>query len=308
MLDKKQKIEAIIKSRGPSLPSHVSNQIELSLLFTSALLSEMVAEKTLRLTHLKIGGSPLYYLAGQEQQLENFINNLPTQEKEVVRILKEKRILEDDKLTPLQRVALRNTKDFAIIVKHKLGDREKVFWQYYLVPEEEANKEIKNIIDKEMEKLKIAEAKPQILEAKPETIQIKEVKPQPEIPVEEKIQTKEPKEKLLHEIKPKKRARKKTDVFIEKVLENLKKKNIEILREIKQENKICIALVDSEIGLLKFLVYGINKKTLNEADLSLASTQGQEEKLPVLLVTQGKLTKKASEYLKKLSNLTIYKL
>lgn len=290
MIDKKQKIQELIKARGPSLPSHLSSEIGLSLLFTSALLSEMVAEKTLKLSFLKIGGSPLYYLEGQEQQLENFIDHLVPQEREAVKLLKEKKILEDDKLTPLQRVALRNTKDFAIMVKHKIGEKEKIFWRYYLVPEEEAEKEIKNILQCELEEAKkIEEAK----EIKPEEIERKEV-----IAIEKKPE--------IHEIKV--RRRKKRIEFREKVLESLKKKNIKILSELKEENKICVALVNSEIGILKFLVYGIDKKVINEADLSLASSHGQEEKLPVLLVTQGKLTKKASEFLKKLSNIIIYKL
>ncbi|MEM1535812.1 MAG: hypothetical protein QXQ82_01310 [Candidatus Pacearchaeota archaeon] len=286
MIEKKQKIQELIKAKGPCLPSHLSNEIGLSLLFTSALLSEMVAEKTLKLTFLKIGGSPLYYLEGQEQQLENFIDYLAPQEREAVRLLKEKKVLEDEKLTPLQRVALRNAKDFAKMLKRKIDEKEKIFWHYYLVPEEE----VENILNS----LKIEEPK----ETKEE---------QAEIKVEVKEQEIEP-EKLHAEIKVRKREKKKAEAFREKVLESLKKKNIEIFSELKEENKICIALIDSEIGLLKFLVYGINKKVINEADIGLASSYGLEEKLPVLLVTQGKLTKKASEFLKKLGNVILYRI
>ncbi|MEM2089579.1 MAG: hypothetical protein QXL88_00580 [Candidatus Pacearchaeota archaeon] len=288
MIDKKQKIQELIKARGPCLPSHLSNEIGLSLLFTSALLSEMVAEKTLKLTFLKIGGSPLYYLEGQEQQLENFIDYLAPQEREVVRLLKEKKVLEDEKLTPLQRIALRNAKDFAKMLKRKIEEKEKIFWHYYLVPEEE----VENILNN----LKIEEPKAIELEQKAE------------IKVEVKEQEIEPEKKLRAEIKVRKRGKKKVEAFREKVLESLKKKNIEIFSELKEENKICIALIDSEIGLLKFLVYGINKKVINEADIGLASSYGLEEKLPVLLVTQGKLTKKASEFLKKLGNVILYRI
>ena len=63
--EKKQKIAELIKQKGPSLPSAVSREIGLSLLIASALLSDMRSEKTLRLSRLKIGGSPLYYFQGQ---------------------------------------------------------------------------------------------------------------------------------------------------------------------------------------------------------------------------------------------------
>ncbi|MCS7134303.1 MAG: hypothetical protein NZ889_00365 [Candidatus Pacearchaeota archaeon] len=269
MIEKKQKIIELIKEKGPCLPGQLSNEIGLSLLFTSALLSEMVAEKTLKLSFLKIGGSPLYYLEGQENLLEKFIDHLPPQERNAVMLLKEKKVLEDETITPLQRVALRNTKDFAKMIKQTTGEKEKIFWYYYLVPEEEAKK---------------------IIETFTETKQ--KEKEEQETKIEEKI---EKKTKKKFEIK-------------EKILENLRKKGIKILEEFKEKNKICKAMLESEIGKIKFLVYAINKKTINEEDLALASFQGQEEKLPVLLVTQGKLTKKASEYLKKLNNITLYKL
>jgi hypothetical protein len=63
--------------------------------------------------------------------------------------------------------------------------------------------------------------------------------------------------------------------------------------------------MDSKLGLMNFMIYSLQKKSLNEADLSLAYNEGQHERLPVLLVTNGKLTKKAEEYQKKLGNFLI---
>lgn len=270
MIEKKQKVIELIKERGPSLPSHLSKEIGLSLLFTSALLSEMVAEKSLKISFLKIGGSPLYYLEGQENLLENFLDYLPQQEKEAVKMLKENKILEDDKLTPLQRVALRNTKDFAKMLKQKINDKEKIFWCYFLVPEEEAQKEIEKVW---------------------KTEEIKEQK------IEEKI--------VKEIVAPREKRKVKKADSAKKILEKLKEKGLEVVSEFQEKNKIGIVLANSDVGKLKFLVYALNKKTITEADLSLASLHGQEEKLPVLFVTEGKLTKKASEYLKKISNVII---
>jgi len=344
MIEKKEDIVKIINEKGPCLPSQISGQIHLSLLFTSALLSEMVSDKTLKISDLKVGGSPLYFIPGQEEKLENFTKSLPIQEREAVNFLKEKQVIESEKLTPLQRVAFKNAKDFATEVKIKKDNEEKTFWRYYLFSEKEAIEKIKSILENQpkpvpKEKLEVEE-KPEIKEEKPEIkeekkkevkeepkeeIEIKkEIKEEkPEIKEEKKKEVKEePKEeiekpeikeekesKLLHKkVKTRKKKKKtKIDVFREKILEHLGKKKIEVYKPINQENKVCIALVDSDIGLLKFLVYMVNKKTINEADLSLASNEGQEEKLPIMLATQGKLTKKASEYIKKLGNIFLYK-
>lgn len=270
MIEKKQKVIDLIKERGPSLPSHLSKEIGLSLLFTSALLSEMVAEKTLKISFLKIGGSPLYYLEGQENLLENFLDYLPNQEKEVVKILKENKVLEDEKLTPAQRIAIRNTKDFAKMFTQKIGDKEKIFWYYFLLPEEEVQKEVEKIIKEEVK----------------------------EQPAEEKV--------VIKEVPPTKEKSKPKIKDQKKILEKLKEKGIEIIAEFKEKNKIGLAVVNSDVGKLKFLIYAVNKKTVTEADLSLASLHGQEERLPVLLVTEGKLTKKATDYLKRISNVTVY--
>ena len=47
------------------------------------------------------------------------------------------------------------------------------------------------------------------------------------------------------------------------------------------------------------LFYAEDKKLLNDKDLAMASIQGQAKKLPVLFLTKGQLTKKASEMLLK---------
>ncbi len=41
----KEKILSVLKKRGPSLPVHVAGETELSMLFASAFLSELLSEK-----------------------------------------------------------------------------------------------------------------------------------------------------------------------------------------------------------------------------------------------------------------------
>src|SRR3972149_9456834 len=68
----KEQIIKIIQRRGPSLPIHISGEIKQSMLFSSALLSAIVSEKKIRMSKMSVGSSPLYFIPGQEPQLEKF--------------------------------------------------------------------------------------------------------------------------------------------------------------------------------------------------------------------------------------------
>ena len=125
------KIIEILSKRGPSLPVHISKETGLSILFASAYLSELVKEKEIKISNMKVGGSPVYFLAEQEHLLENFYQYLNEREKEAFLLLKEKKLLEDQALEPAIRVALRNLRDFAIPFRYQ----EKIFWKYFLTKE-----------------------------------------------------------------------------------------------------------------------------------------------------------------------------
>ena len=110
----KQKIINFLQEKGPSLPVHITKVTGMNLMISSAILSEMLNERTIKQSHLKIGSSSLYYLPGQEKLLENFSLNLKGFEKEAYIKLRENTILEDDSQIPAIRVALQGIKDFAI--------------------------------------------------------------------------------------------------------------------------------------------------------------------------------------------------
>ena len=128
----KEKIINFVKNKGPSLPVHLAKEINSNLLFTGAILSELLSDKILKLSHLKIGTSHLYMMPGQDLMLENFFHYLNTREKEAFSLLKEKSILEDDLQTPVIRVALRSIKDFALPFKSD----NKLFWRFFSVSED----------------------------------------------------------------------------------------------------------------------------------------------------------------------------
>ena len=135
---KKQKIISFLKIAGPSLPVRIAKTIEMDPVFASAILSELLETKQIKTSHMKVGASPLYFIPGQEQKLEDHTENLKSIEKEAFLKLKQNKILTDENEEPAIRVALRNIKDFAIPFK----SQGKIMWKYTFATEKET-KQIK---------------------------------------------------------------------------------------------------------------------------------------------------------------------
>jgi len=57
---------------GPTLPAKVAKAINQPLLIASAALSDLSSQGKVKISNLKVGGSPLYYLPGQEEELMKF--------------------------------------------------------------------------------------------------------------------------------------------------------------------------------------------------------------------------------------------
>ena len=228
-LQLKERIISFIKFRGPSLPVHVAKEVQLSILFASAFLSELVSEKTIKISHMKVGGSPLYFISGQEPKLENFSHFLKSKEKDAFLLLKEKKFLKDIEQTPAIRVALRTIRDFAFPFRRN----NEIFWKYFTVPEsefqEEKIKEIRKPEIKEIqepvkiEEKKISISKPEIKVSQFEEIMDKAVKTK-------EAQKAEPKQLVkIKKKQPKKAIKKQEESFFNKIKESLNRKSIEII-------------------------------------------------------------------------------
>ncbi len=267
----KDKILRILRIKGPSLPVHIARTIGLDTLFSSAILSELASEKTIRISNLKVGGSPLYFLPGQETSLENFSNYLPGKEKEAFILLKQKKLLKDQNQEPAIRVALRNLRDFAFPLIMNTERGKELFWRFYTVKEKEAKEKIKTPAGK---------------------VRLKE----------------HMKEKALLALKPlpkKSRKPKEKSDFVEKIISVLQSENIEIIEEKEQKKREYLAIikVNSDIGKLPLVLIAKNKKRVTENDLTLALQKSQVLKMPTLFMTGGELSKKAQAYLEQYSGL-----
>ena len=95
---------SLIKIKGPVVPTQISREIKQDTIMTSAILSQLVDIKKLKISKLKVGGSPLYYLAGQEQRLQSYAKHLEEKDQRTLDLLRTQKILRDDQQLPQNKV------------------------------------------------------------------------------------------------------------------------------------------------------------------------------------------------------------
>jgi len=272
MEDVKEKILQLIKEKGPVLPVDITKRINSNILMASAHLSELSSKGILKISNVKVGGSPLYYIPGQEAKLQNFADNLHEKEKKAYDLLFQKKILKDSDLEPVIRVALRAIKDYAVALQVNFKGNSEIFWRWYLLTNKEAEELIKP------------------------SFQEKQIEPKKEVP--KKIV--EPQKKLLTQ-KKQKPTKIDKNIFLDKISNYLNRNKINTLsKEIIRKTEIdFIVQVPSAVGDIEYYCKAKNKKKISDSDLASAFAQGQLRKLPVLFITTGELTKRAKEILQK---------
>jgi hypothetical protein len=293
----KEKILYYIRTRGPSLPMQIAKELNQSSWISSAFLSELLSERKLKISNVRVGGSPLYFIPGQEKMLEKFYTFMNHKEKDAFTLLKENQILEDSKQEPSIRVALRSLKDFAFPLSIRVQSQEFLFWRFFTKDKDEAEKIAYKKIGihsetKKEDPVKQIQEKPQIKEEKPKTETQQEKTNQKMIPI------------ILKD-KPKQKKEMEESEFVKKMKSVLEQKNIEVLEEIESKKKEFTAKVriNSEVGKINFLCVAKDKKTISDTDLTVSLQKSQSSKLPLLILSNAKLTKKAESYLDDWRNL-----
>ena len=278
-----ERIINILREKGPSLPIHVAKELEMSSLFISAFLSELSNQRRVRMSHLRVGGSPLYYLENQEELLEPYHKYMHPKEAETFLLLKKKKVLKDSEQEPATRVALRSIRDFAIGFKVN----EEIFWRYILVSEKEARELLsprKEKVEREEEKKK-EEKKEEKIRKKVEKVREKEGN--------------EFKNPLVIQAERSKKQKPKSN-FVLKVIDFIRKKGLEIVEELdyKAREYNCKILIKSELGNIIFLTQAKDKKIISETDLKKLLSNAQSIPLPAFILYTGDISKKAKEYLR----------
>ncbi len=304
----KQKIIEFLRNKGPSLPIQIAKELSMNSLFISAFLSELADERKIKVSSLKLGGSPLYFLENQEQQLERFYNYLHPKEAEAYLLLKESKVLRDTELDPAIRVALRAIKDFSF----GFSKNNEVFWRYLTISEPEAHELIEQKYSSRKEK--IQEIIPEI---EPIT-EIKIIEPiQAETIIEKPIQKPKIKKEKLEKTKPlefenplaakpieiPKKEKPKSE-FVQETIKFIEK-HFKIIeeKEYKAKEYLAITQINTPLGHINFLTQAKEKKSVSESDLQKFLSQAQSMPLPALVLYTGDLSKKAQEYLEKYSSI-----
>ncbi len=136
-----------LKTIGPTTPTKVSKTINSDIIIASAHLSDLASQGKVRISSLKFGGSPLYYLPGQEAQLYNFAEgNLNPKDFAVLERLKNENVLRESTLDLLSKVALRSLKDFAVPLQVRTAESAELFWKWHLLPDDVTNQIVRDIL------------------------------------------------------------------------------------------------------------------------------------------------------------------
>ena len=305
----KNKIISIIEQKGPTLPVHIAKEINQNILFTSVFLSELLSEKKIKTTNMKVGSSPIYFLSKQENQLEQYAIHLKSKEKDAFELLKEKQILQDKTQEPAIRVALRAIKDFAI----PFEKNNELYWKYLTANEkefveeekensqekkEEPKSEIPNSIIQEVQKqqseeLNIFDKK----EVEKEMLQSHESNKL----TNEKLLEK-PKKKVIKKKSTKKKTDSKVnDKFFNSVKEFLKEKNIEI-KEIESIGKKELVFSINKDNQ-ELLLFAHNKKQIKEEDLINANKTASEQNKKYIILSFGEPLKRVTNLIDAIKNL-----
>lgn len=293
----KERILSLIRVRGPCLPIHISKGLNMSIIFSSAFLSELINEKRLKMSNMRVGSSPIFYLEEQEPQLEIYSEHLKGKEREAYFLLKERKFLEDSSQPPPIRVALRAIKDFAKPFHYK----GLTIWRFFTSDESEFNKveeivkspitqEIKRDVDRiEKEVEKIVLVSPEIEREKFSEIE-KEIS-------DNELNENNPRKKQEQKEKPKKlktkKAKKQNDKFFNRVKEYLNQKEIELL-DIEDFSKSEIVLRVKQ-NKKEILIIAFNKKKMTDKDIINAYKKAQKLEMPYSIISLGETPKKLND-------------
>jgi hypothetical protein len=339
----REKILSILRMKGPNIPVYIAQETGLSMLFASAFLSELLSDKLIKMSHMRVGNSPIYFVQGQESQIERFSSYLKSKEKDAFLLIQDKKFLKDSEQSPAIRVALRGIKDFAFPFRRN----NEIFWRYLTSSESEFKNNIKPI-----EEHKYIEAKPKPFDQREREIGDKIIKDikiedieeirkdkekleeiEEEIKEEEEpeqIELEEKEEEKIEEVKeetPKhekikitkeKNAKPKIKAKTEKIQKktNVKKQDDKFFDKIKEFlSKETIEIVNIESFnkneiLLRIksegtekLLVAYNKKKILDADIINANKKASKLNLKYLILSMGEPSKKLSSLIESAQNL-----
>jgi hypothetical protein len=295
----------------------------------SAMLSEMSSKGILKVSHIKVGGSPLYYAPGQEAQLLQFTSHLNEKDQATLVRLKQATVMRDQDEDALTRVSLRNLKDFAHPLNVTHDGTTELFWKWSALADADASEKIKTMLTG----------------VSPAPLQQTTPVPMPVVPSVPKAPVATVQQQVVPTVEKRKRKRAEAvvpaqvvmpsdprmveakqpvvqqtftpaplvaqtapvsdvmdDVFFAQLSQFCAKSNIKILEYalVKKKSEYDLVLeIPSALGSMVYYAKARNKQKLTDADITAAFVQGQLRKLPAALIAPGELNKKGCELLAK---------
>ncbi len=314
-METRDKIIEIIKVKGPVLPVQISKEIGSNILMASAHLAELTASSKLKISTIKVGGSPLYYLAGQEPLLQKYTGNMNDKEKKAFDLLSQNKVLRDSEQEPVIRVALREIKDFAKPLSVNYNNSKEIFWKWYLASDEEAEQLIKSKLDiaeKPMESKLDEKSAGKVQQESEEQLKEKKESDASELVAGERVLRASQVTRTRSQVTRKYKKRETEDMFLKDILKFFEKNKIGVINTetIKKNSEIdFIVEIPSVVGNLQYYCKAKNKKRVSDSDLSNAYVKGQFKKLPIIVIAPGDLSAKAQDMAgKELKNLTFKKI
>ena len=312
MIDYREQILVMAQVK-PLLPGDVAKALSTNLIMASAMLSELADNKKLKISKLKVGSSPLYFLPEKAELLENFVGSLNEKDRKTVEILKNALVLRDCALDPLTRVSLRQISDFSKPVEVLVNNKTELFWKWHLLSDSDAELRIKQILYFEEKKV---EAQTLVVEQKPvlqiqtavklvadKQMQNSEHFKNSELATVVDVQTNQ----VVYKQKIPKISK---NEFFSKISSFFDGNKIKILEQfqLKISEFDFVIELPSPVGQLTYYCKARNKKKITGADVSAVFVQGQLRKLPSLLLTDGELNKQGKELLQQLKGVSFQKL
>ncbi len=306
---KKEEVLSVVKNKGPITTTELKRELKVETYLISAILSELVNSKVIKLTDVKKGTGIFYYTPGQEPKLEGLMSYLNPKDQDTVKLLKEKKVIEDKTQELFTRVSVRKIKDYATPINIRISkDEVRLFWKYFLVSDEEAKAVIREILRPLVEPK--AQDKTSKIEIKEPTQKPKKITPiiNKLIKTKDNLPFKEKKIEQQRTLQPVIRDEKTIDHNIDEKLigtkfyEELKHSFYEkgiIIESAKQIRKgkdlDLILLIKTPLGKSRYYAKYKSKKRCNDADISTAVVIAQSKNLPAAFITTGEIAKKTKE-------------
>ena len=291
---------------GPVLPIEVSTKLNVDSFLAKAFLTQLVDAGKVKATQDRVGDVPMYYVMGHEvlanQKIKKLLENIKPAAKNFASptaVATAAANPEIQKKREEFRVRLEEIEK----KERELEERKRSKIQTKVVQ----RVEIRSVESQDVEvpdpEVPVAD------EESPRKIAIKALDvPQKAVGVEIPKEEKPKQPSILEEAS--KFIKGEPSSLVDESLAWLTQKGAEIIsKELKKRGKeaMILASIPTNIDPMKFLVFVVNKKSITEADLSVAYSEGVQKKYPVIVMSRGKMTKLAQNYLNVIQGVVKFK-